>query len=53
MVVTYTGVETVQQYGVNVLDLKLYTHLGVVFVMLYFHTLHPISSHTKWNGKNN
>jgi len=24
-----------------------------VFVMHYFHTLHPISSHTVWNGKKN
>jgi hypothetical protein len=36
----------------KVLEWSLYTHLYTVFVMHYFHTLHPISSHTMWNGKN-
>jgi len=29
---------------VNVLDWSLYSHLYTVFVMHYFHILHPISS---------
>jgi hypothetical protein len=37
---------------VNVLEWSLYTYLCIVFVMHYFHILHPISSDTVWNGKN-